>query len=297
MRHSILFAAIALLAAPAAARGVCAPAFLSGDASVTIAGVEIAADGLASENLQLRVGNGEDGDDPCAAILRVSRVAAPADPDFPSYTLRAPGNQDLDILPDAAAGGTARSDIAIANAPSGAQGLAVPLQFRVPTEWGLRAGTYSEQLLVSLYDENNALKDTVTVTLTIVIPPAVSLRLAGAVAGAGGGPATVDLGTLSPTAETSSSALAARIFSTSAYSVSLSSDNHGDLLNENGRDRLPYRLYFDGRLVDLAGANAFDFAEHTPSTGDIRPLRIVVPPAVAAAGRYSDRVTVVVTAI
>ena len=140
--------------------------------------------------------------------------------------------------------------------------------------------------------------DRATLTLTIVIPSAVSLRLVGAVVGGeGSGPAQVDLGNLSTSTETHADRFGARILSTAPYVVSLSSVNRGYLLHEHGREQVPYRLYFDGNLVDLAGSNEFPYFSHTPKAGDQHPISVVVPPVVAIAGRYSDRVTVTVTAI
>src|SRR3546814_10200943 len=92
-------------------------------------------------------------------------------------------------------GGSADSDVVIANAPSGAQGRNVPFQIRVPTEWGLQAGTFTDELQLALIDQGGNIVDTSTLTVTILIPSAVSLRLVGAVVGGGGGgPAQVDLG-------------------------------------------------------------------------------------------------------
>src|SRR3546814_7179648 len=94
------------------------------------------------------------------------------------------------------------SDVVIANAASGAQGRNVPFQIRVPTEWGLQAGTFTDELQLALIDQGGNIVDTSTFTFTILIPSAVSLRLVGAVVGGGGvGPAQVDLGSLSSSEE------------------------------------------------------------------------------------------------
>jgi hypothetical protein len=314
MRYSILIASISL-AIPATANAAdCQPAFVNGDQSLTIDGVDIEPGGRATEDFQVRIQNaagphGGPPDDPpgrsdrmgagpCEATIRIARVGASPDSGFPPYSLSAPGNQQIEILPDPASGGTADSDVIIANAPPGPQGRAVPFQIGVPTEWGLRAGTYIEQLQLSLIDRNGNVVDRTTLTIIIVIPSAVSLRFVGAVVGGGGnGPARVDLGNLSSSRETRSNRFGARIFSTAPYVVRLSSVNQGNLLHEHGREQVPYRLFFDGALVDLAGANEFPYLDRTPKSGDRRPMSIVVPPVVALAGRYSDRITVTVTAM
>src|SRR3546814_10785655 len=69
---------------------------------------------------------------PCGATIRIARVGASSNPDSPPYRLSAPGNGQIEILPDPASGGSADSDVVIANAPSGAQGRNVPFQIRVP---------------------------------------------------------------------------------------------------------------------------------------------------------------------
>jgi hypothetical protein len=314
MRYSTLIAPIALWAVPATAGAMdCQPAFLNGDQSVIINGVEIEPGGRAVQDFQIRVQNaagsgggssdgpgmsGMMGGGPCEATIRVARVGPAPDPDVPPYWLRAPGNRQIEILPDPSSGGTTDSDVVIANAPPGPQGRAVPFRVGVATEWGLRAGTYVEQLELALIDGSGNIVDRSTLTITIVIPPAVSLRLVGAVVGGGNsGPAQVNLGTLSSSRETQSDRFGALIFSTAPYLVRLNSVNQGNLVHEQGSARIPYRLFFDGALVDLAGTSEFPYFDRAPKSGDRRPMSIVVPPVVARAGRYSDRVSVTVTAM
>ncbi len=312
MRYWTLIAPICFLALPEMTLAAdCQPAFVGGDQAVVIDGVEIEPGGRAIENFQVRVqngagtGGGSPGSSstvdatPCNATIQVSRLAGGSTaPDFPGYALRAPGNQQIEILPDPAAGGTPDSDVVVANAPSGPQGRAVPFQIGVPTQWGLRAGTYVDQLQLSLIGPDGGIVDRTTLTVTIVIPSAVALRLVGAIVGDGeAGPAQVDLGNLSSTRETRSQPFAARIFSTAPYVVRFSSANLGNLLHEQGREQVPYRLYFEGAAVELAGANEFPYLDRTPQAGDTRRMSIVVPPVVALAGRYSDRITITVMAL
>jgi len=312
MRYPIFLASLSLLASPAAANaaGDCQPVFVNDAQSLTIDGVEIEPGGRSTQDFQVRVQNeagppgntsgpsAPGGAGPCRATIRLARLIPSPDPEFPAYLLRAPGNSRIEILPDPASGGTADSDVVIANAPPGPQGRAVPFQIGVPTEWGLKAGTYSEQLQLLLIDENGNIVDRSTLTITIIIPPAVSLRLVGAIiGGVGNGPAQVDLGVLSSSRETHSQPFGARIFSTAPYVVRFNSANLGHLLHEQGGEEIPYRLFFDGALVDLSGGNSFPYPHHTSASGDSRPMRIVVPPVTALAGRYSDRITVTVTAL
>ncbi len=308
MRSWTLLAPISLIAISAPGHAAdCQPAFLGGDQSVVVDGVEVEPGGRATADFDIRVqnaagpgggGSAGAGGGPCEATIRIARIGGSADPDFPSYVLRAPGNGRIEVLPDPASGGTADSDIFIANAPPGTNGRNVPLRLRVTTEWGSRAGTYVEQLVLLLVDRNGQVVDRSNLTITIVIPSAVSLRLIGAVIGDGtSGPARVDLGNLSSTAVTRSQPFAAHILSTAPYVVRFSSTNLGNLLHEQGREQVPYRLFFEGALVDLAGSNEFPYLEPSPRRGDRRPMRIAVPPVTALAGNYSDRITVTVTAM
>lgn len=308
MRYWTLFAPVLLAPLPGVAQAAdCEPIFDHGDESVVVNGVEIAPGALATQNFQVRVRNAAASDDaapgvangsnPCSAIIRISRIGSPT-PDFPAYFLRAPGQQQIEILPASDAGGTTRSDVVLANAPAGPSGRAVPFQIGVETEWGLRAGTYVEQLELSLVDSGGTITDRKKLTITITIPAAVSIRLVGAViGGGGGGPASIDLGTLSSSAETRSQPFGARILSTSPYVVSLNSINSGKLAQDEGSAEILYRLTFDGALVDLSGANLFPYLSATPKSGDFRPMSLVVTPVSAPAGRYSDRITVTLSAL
>lgn len=313
MRNSMLIVPAFLLVFPASVgAAVCEPAFVNSDQSVVVDGVEIEAGGDATRDFQVGVRNAAgpsggppvdppsdpNGGETCEASIRIARVGAPLGADSPPYVLRAPGNSQIEILPDSGSGGSTDSDVVVANVPPGPQGWAVPFQIGVATEWGLRAGTYVDQLELSLIDREGEVADRSTLTVTIVIPSAVALRLVGAVVGGQGiGPAQVDLGALSSSTETRSEQFGARIFSTAPYFVRFSSVNEGHLLHELGRERVPYRFYFDGALVDLAGPSELPYLDHAPQGGDNRPMSIVVPPVVALAGRYSDRITVTVSAM
>lgn len=307
MRYLTVLAAGALSSVAATTSAAdCQPVLSGGDVSVVINGVTIEPGGSATENFRLRVRNeagtggtegGANGSPPCEAIIRLAKIGLAPDPNFPPYSIRAPGNNDLEILPDVAAGGSADSDVFIANAPPGPQGRAVPFRVALSTEWGLRAGTYKEQLRILLIDADGNVADTANLTITITIPAAVSIRFVGAVVGGSASAARIDLGTLSSTQETRSDPFGALILSTAPYLVSFSSTKQGNLSHRQLDELIPYRLFFDGNRVDLAGVNEFPYFSPTPRRGDRRPMSIVVPPIVASAGRYEDRITATVTAM
>src|SRR3546814_19560612 len=89
---------------------------------------------------------------------------------------------------------------------------------------------------------------------------------------------------LSSSEETRSDRFEALILSTAPYAVRFDSANRGHLLHEQQRETVPYRLYFDGALVDLAGDNVFFYPTRTPTGVDRPRLSLVLPPVVALAG-------------
>lgn len=313
MRYSSLIALICMLAAPAYAHDRdCRPVFATADQAVIINRTSIEPGGKSTQDFQVQIQNEaedrrDDDDDGsseaarserCEAAIRIVRIGPVPAPDFPPYGIRAAGNRSIEILPDPYSGRTPDSDVEIANVPPGPQGRTVQFQISVPTDWSLRAGTYTEQLQLLLIDERGKVRDQSTLTTTIIIPTAVSLRLVGAVVGGKShGPAQIDLGNLSNTSETRSDRFGARIFSTSPYTVQFSSVNLGNLLHEHGGEEIPYRLYFDGSLIDLGRATEIPYPSRPPESGDNRAMSIVVPPVTALAGRYSDRITITVAAM
>lgn len=304
----LLLAPIALAATPTTLLATeCVPELVNADQSVVISGVEIAIGAMSVDDFQVRVRNsardGSDSergnvDNSCPAIIRVSRLTGPADPNFPEYNLKAPGQSPIEVLQDPSAGGTPQSDVEIANVPLGQRGQSVPFRVEVPTEWGLTAGTYTDRLELLLFDRTGTLVDRTNLNVTIVVPATVSVRFVGAVIGGGfGSGARIDLGTLSTSERTRSQPFGARIFSTAPYLVNVASANLGNLAHVDLGSEIPYRLYFDGVQVDLAGTSAFTYLAPTARTGVTRPMSLEVSPATVPAGRYNDRITLTVSAL
>lgn len=291
MRRISLFlmACTSGFAAPALA-GECRPEFVESTQTVNFPGIEVGAGQFSRETFAVHVRNAGDGD--CSATIRVRRIGAPT-PETPRYTLQS-GAKVFEILAEGAAP-TAHSDLPVPSAPNDERGASVGFQLTLPTEWGLQSGFYGEQVELALLDPAGAEVDTLTLSLNIDIPRAVALRVVGATGDTA--VARIHLGTLSSTAPTSSDPFGVRIWSTSGYRVSVSSENRGQLVHASNLDRLPYELDFDRRKVDLEGAGSFVYPQHTPSLGRLHPLRVLVGPVNARAGDYADRVTVTVTAV
>ncbi len=277
------------LATPALA-GECRPEFVESTATVNFSSVRVGGGEFSREHFAVHVRNADDG--VCSATIRVRRIGTPL-PDAPHYTLRS-GAAEFEILDDGAAP-TAHSDLPVANAPGNEQGRTVNFQVTLPTEWGLQSGFFGDQVELALLDPAGAEVDTLVVSLNIDIPRAVAMRVVGATGDTA--VARIHLGTLSSTAPTISDPFGVRIWSTSGYRVSVTSENHGQLVHDLNLDRLPYELDFDQRAVNLEGADSFVYPLHTPSLGRLHPLRVRVAPVNARAGDYADRVTVTVTAV
>lgn len=273
------------------AMAACAPQFSQGAQTVDINALQIGTGEVARENFQIRVENADNG--ACTGTLRISRLtSSPTDPAF-AYLLVSAG-QTIDVLPTESSAPTTKSDVYVPGIPGGAKGRAVPFNITLLTEWGISSGARTEELLVSLLDENNTVVDTMPLYINTYIPPAVELRIVGATGG--NSIAEVNLGTLAPDDTTFSDPFAVRVWSTSPYSVFFESENRGALVHESSASRIPYKMNMDGSPVDITGSTPRSFSFATGALGDLHPLSVVVEPFLAPAGDYSDRVTVTVTA-
>lgn len=284
-----LAAFLGLLTLPSLAAAQCNASLEPGPSSISFNGVAIGPGRWSEQAAAVTVRNS--GDEPCSLVLRATRELAGIDPYRPPYSLMGPAGE-IEILPYAETTGTTRSDVAVNVAPQATR--TVPLSFKMPTAWGLRAGFYQDQLRLVLIGENGQEVDSRSVSLRFDIPSTATLRLFGA--GVGRGASNIDLGRLSATQETRSNPFALRIWSTAPYAVSFRSDNAGDLVHSNGVDRIPYELRINSVQADLAGGGEYFFASHTGPPGDIHSLMLRVGPVRALAGDYSDRITITVTA-
>ncbi|MGZ8345647.1 MAG: hypothetical protein ACXWUP_00910 [Allosphingosinicella sp.] len=289
MRYALIFAA-ALGAAANAAHGQCSPSFNVETVSVNVDGVQVGNGNFATESFNVDLDN--QNAESCDIRLRITR-SGNVDPDMPAYFLSAAGNQ-VEILAYGFSVGTVLSDVLL-TLPGGDESISVPFAVRLPTEWGLAAGDYVDNLRVSLVAPGEETLDSLDVAVNIDIPKEVSVRLVGA-SGEAQSTATVNLGVLSTVQQTRSDPFGVRVWSTAPYTVGFSSSNRGRLVHTNGIDAIPYVMSVGGSEVDLTGVSSYYFARHTSSLGDIHGLSIVVDPVQARAGDYSDSVTVSVTA-
>ncbi len=294
-RYGGLAALLGALPFAAQAQG-CDLEFSENSYSLNVIATDIENNSAIVESLPVNVRSDREGG--CSGTIRVSFADGPPEAGMPEFELRGPAKQELSILPSESSGASLRSDILLSNIPDTQSGRNTKFDVIVPTEWGLKAGSYSTQLTLSLYDEVETLTDRATVNLSITVPPAVSLRIVGAVGGKDGGNAKVDLGTLLEGSETRSPPFGLTVLSTSAYGVSFRSEHLGELVSTTTTDTIRYNLFYKGQPVALGGGSIFVENSHTSAAGDMFPLSVVVPrQGIIEAGRYSDRVTVTVSSI
>jgi hypothetical protein len=287
---SVAMAASLFLAAPAFA-DECRAEFVENSETVNIRNLEIGVGQFARRNFG--IGVRAIGGDDCSATIQIQRLDGISVVGMPAYRLSS-GPTTLSITPQDA---TLSADnlFQVPVLPSTQQGYLVPFEITVPSEWGLKAGSFSEQLELRLLDKSGAKIDSLLLTVEINIPQTVELRFVGATGN--NEIASIHIGTLSATKGARSDPFGIRVWSTSGYRVNLSSDNRGQLIHAQNLDEFPYELFFDNQRVNLGGGDEFVFPGPTPSAGAVHLMRAEASPATVRAGDYADRITVSVTAV
>ncbi len=288
-----LIGPMVMVASAASAQTGCKPEFVQSSQIVNISNIAVSAGSSSSETFQIRVRNDGPPGTQCSAVLRVARLSTSPSSTTIAYNLRSRG-RTLEISSSENLPGTAASDLAIPQLPSGTNGLSVPFQLTIPSGWGLSSGSQVEDLIVSLLDERGSVVDTQLLTISLNVPPAVEVRVVG-VTGQNA-IASVNLGILDPQATNASGPFGVRIWSTSPYTVSFRSENDGKLVHSSVNASIDYQLLMDRQPVSVAGAVATYVARGTDSLGKLHRMGVRVEPFRARAGNYSDRVEVTVTA-
>jgi hypothetical protein len=283
---------IALAAIPAGAHAACEPSFVSTTQTVVLIPTSLDG-GPLIERFDVRVRN--DGDTTCTLRLAIGREQGPPTQGFPNFSLTGPGG-NIPVVPVQAATSNPNTRVNI-TIPAG-QETVVSYEVRINVGWGDEAGNLEQELVHLLLPENgNSEFATARTILSLTVPLSVRVRFAGAFGE--NGPATVEMGLLSPTATTYSPPFAIRVLSNSRYRMDLVSQNAGALVRVGGTERVPYQMTVGSMPVNLAGAGAVINVPTRPGvSGDVHPVSIAIgPDAERHAGDYSDRVTVTVTAI
>ncbi|MGB3805849.1 MAG: hypothetical protein WA936_01480 [Erythrobacter sp.] len=282
-------AAFCAFAAPALA---CEPTFTQAAQTVTLTATEVSDGARVETSEQIRILNTGSGE--CNAFLRVSRFSASSSDPARNFTLTS-GGQEIDVLPSDVSAASSNSDLFVPAIPSGGvDSRSVPLRFSFPVGWGIASGTTTDTLLVQLIDESGNVFDDMFLTVNLTVLPSVEMRIVGATGN--DRIARIDLGALNPRGITRSDPFGLRVWSTSPYTVTFASSNAGALVHDLNGDRIAYELRTTGSEVDLSGASPGALGRRTGALGDFHSLEIAVPPFVAQAGEYTDRVVVTVSA-
>lgn len=271
----------------------CSLQFAEDAVTITILVVDLGPGSSASGEQAIRVlaeGGGANSAS-CRGALRISRLSGAGS--FPEYRLTARGQPIAPSISEAI--GDARNQINLSLSGNNAS-RSVDLRMSLPTGWGLIAGRHSEQLQLALLDSAGEVADRMTLNVVLEIPKAVDVILVGATGG--GQTSSIELGDLSPTEATQSAPFGLRIWSTSAYTYGFTSVNGGSLRHALDMDSIPYQLSIEGRPITLSsGRVEFNNPTSSAARGDLYRLGIQVPARRSIAGRYSDSITVSVSAI
>ncbi|MXO63440.1 hypothetical protein [Qipengyuania oceanensis] len=285
--------AIAAMPAGLHAQSKCEPKFLQSSQTVFVDDFDAGSNSFAIENFDIRVRNAAGPGGGCTAILRVARSLRSPNPEAVGYQLQLSGQQ-IQILPNESSPPSAGSDYRISNVPGGTNGANLPFRLGVPSGWGVKSGSRTDELVVQLVDAKGVITDTLNLTIVIDVPPAAEVRVVGATGT--DAIAQVDLGVLDPKQTTISDLFGIRVWSNSPYSVRFLSQNCGELVQTQNRGRIPYEILLNQTPVSTTGGLATQVPRATTALGDFHPLRVRVAPFSAYAGDYSDRVEVTVTA-
>lgn len=246
---------------------------------------------LGSENITIAGLQGTEDAGVCQMALRVSKLTNLSD--FPDYNLRA-SNRPISPSVSELIGSQA-SQINLTIPLSGAS-TTVNFQAVVPTEWGLTAGEHLENLQLSLLNQAGVVVDRMKLDLVVDIPKVVDVMFVGSTGT--GRTTSVELGQIEQMSETRSEPFGVRIWSSSGYGFTFSSENSGSLRHEQDLDAIPYQLAVNGVSYTLDNVSSrFTSNVSTAAGGDLYRLSIMVPARRNVAGNYHDRLTVSVNAI
>lgn len=288
-----LTGAVLSSASAASAQAACKPEFVQLAQTVSIPNIQVSAGASTAETFQIRVRNDGDASAQCPAVLRVAYLSTSPSSNMIEYSLQAKGTK-LEILASETLPGTSASDLMISQLPPGPNGVSIPFRLNIASGWGLASGSQVNDLIVSLLDETGAVVDTMNLTISLTVPPAVEVRVVGVTGQSE--IASINLGILDPLTTTTSDPFGVRVWSTSPYTVSFRSENEGRLMHSARADTIDYQLFMDGREVSTLGMTAAFVSSGTDALGNLHPTGVRVEPFRARAGNYSDRVEVTVTA-
>jgi hypothetical protein len=294
-----LFLAIGALALPshAAAQSDCAPEFVLAADGIQIPNIVVgdAQSVVEGRNIQVRnaAANDVDTGSSCSASIRFARFGTSINRAEGPFTIFA-GGRALQIVPDESFPSSPATDFPIPSLGTSRNGISVPVEFVIPSGWGIDAGLRVEELVVLLVDDTGGVIDTLPLAITLNYAPSVELRLVGAMGS--GGRQAVDLGILDQETRNESDPFGVRVFSSAPYTVTVFSENGGRLLHTDRQSDIAYRLLMDDRIISANRTPVANVSTGTSALGDLYRMLIQVDPFLAKAGDYSDRIEITVTA-
>ncbi|WP_143435423.1 hypothetical protein [Henriciella aquimarina] len=169
-------------------------------------------------------------------------------------------------------------------------------QVVIPPRQTAPAGQYVGRIAVSLYKDNGGAREFVaqqSVEVAVDVPPKVAASF-GTDPHAGVKSMALDFGTLLQGQEKS---LDLSVDANTLYSVDLVSENAGELRHEFTSAGIPYEVRMDGQLVQADGVPGDARILEGVSGGQHSMAFMVTGNTFTAlAGKYSDRLTLVITA-
>ena len=168
-------------------------------------------------------------------------------------------------------------------------------QISIPPGQHVPAGQYTGRLMVSLFDSRDGGQELVTrqtVDVVTQVAPSVVASF-GSDAQAGIKSMDVGFGTLMKGQEKS---LEFSVAANTPYSIDLLSENAGQLRHEFTSNGIAYDLRIDGQLVQPAAGTETTILQGSTSSQHSLDFMIRTDTALALAGKYSDRLTLIIAA-
>tara|TARA_R100001244_G_scaffold28828_2_gene28175 strand:- start:832 stop:1779 length:948 start_codon:yes stop_codon:yes gene_type:complete len=228
----------------------------------------------------------------CAYIVRIEPDAGPG-----KATLHS-GSDTLDVRIDQAGREISSGDNVVevhGSMPRGQPQRQIKFQVTLPPGQRVRAGQYTGRLAVSLFESRDGGQELVTQQTVDVVTQVAPSVVASFGSDAQGGIKSMDMdfGTLMKGQEKS---LDFSVAANTPYSIDLLSENAGELRHEFTPYGIAYDLRIDGQLVQpAAGTETTILQGHTSSQHRL-DFMIRTETALALAGKYSDRLTLIIAA-
>lgn len=171
----------------------------------------------------------------------------------------------------------------------------VPFQVTMPTGQRAMAGVYNGRIALSLYRTDNGIEelmDQQSMFVTSNVTPKVSASFGDL---ANGNNQSVDLN-LGMMTRHQNASLDFAVSANTDYKVNLESQNSGALKHEFSDNLLDYEIRIDGQVVRDSDPNAATLFSGNDNSRHRLDFELQGDPALGVAGKYSDRLTLIISA-